>query len=711
MTTPLATNIDTTYADNAGDASQKQHQIDHDTLHAFYNAKRINNILPETYGAVGNARTVTDAGITSGAATLTSATAVFTSSDVGRRVLVVGAGSGGGAGGFLSTTVSAFTNATTVTLAANATATVSNARMWIGTDDTTALQNCLNALKSGDRMYLDPNKTYLHTVRLNVDVANTGISGHGALVRTDQNEGGVMVRAANVTIEDIRVRCPANIRQGLYEGAGVSFWNVDGGILNRVEIDGSGVGGILWYGATNFHCEDTVVQYSMADGFHCTAAARDGEVHRPIARYVGDDGMAVVSYESVTGNLGLCRDIKVFSPRCLGESGGRGVAIVGGEDILYTDVYVERSAGPGIYLACERGPTYFTYACKRVSVLGAQLYQCFMNAGQSNGVLMVYIGGSGTNATGFVMEDVRAEAIRIKDTRQDAYTQIRVLADSGVGGQHRRINISQVDVEGGPGRLIENAANPTTAVNFIGIVQDGKKRTDVINWGGFAASAWPDGSGQNAPPVRFASAFIGAATVGQTPTVNGEWLTPLHTARSTRQFTSTDSGKVFFVPVMQCRRYSDTGGGEYLLGEYFSDAGVSVAIAQSGGTVATRMGLYASDDWCSRPIGSPLYQFGATTVLTTLGERLATVALRVRPGFYWLAFGYQETAAPSTRATLTGMTGSLWVSGTTLGAPGAGVTTAGQAWAQTGFVATSNLPAVGTLIREPIAPLLGLKKN
>jgi hypothetical protein len=70
------------------------------------------------------ATTVTDGAITSGAATLTSATGSFVSTDVGRAIRVRGAGA---AGVELETTISAYNSATSVTLADNASTTVSGA--------------------------------------------------------------------------------------------------------------------------------------------------------------------------------------------------------------------------------------------------------------------------------------------------------------------------------------------------------------------------------------------------------------------------------------------------------------------------------------------------------------------------------------------------------------------------------------------------------
>lgn len=68
---------------------------------------------------------ITDAAITSGAAVLTSASNPFVSTDVGSDVIVRGAGA---SGADLITTISAFTNSGSVTLAANAGTTVSGGR-------------------------------------------------------------------------------------------------------------------------------------------------------------------------------------------------------------------------------------------------------------------------------------------------------------------------------------------------------------------------------------------------------------------------------------------------------------------------------------------------------------------------------------------------------------------------------------------------------
>jgi hypothetical protein len=92
------------------------------------------------FGARGDAKVVADAAMTAGTATLTSASAIFTSADVGKTVVVNGAG----ASAPLFTTITQLINPTTVTTAGNASTTVSNAVATYGTENTGAFQKALN---------------------------------------------------------------------------------------------------------------------------------------------------------------------------------------------------------------------------------------------------------------------------------------------------------------------------------------------------------------------------------------------------------------------------------------------------------------------------------------------------------------------------------------------------------------------------------------
>lgn len=100
-------------------------------------------VTPESQGAAGDGVLLVDGAITSGSASFASASAVFTSGDVGKRLWVNGAGA---AGDSLHTSISAFVDSTHVTLAATAGTTVSSAYAVYGTDDTAAVQAAVDAV-------------------------------------------------------------------------------------------------------------------------------------------------------------------------------------------------------------------------------------------------------------------------------------------------------------------------------------------------------------------------------------------------------------------------------------------------------------------------------------------------------------------------------------------------------------------------------------
>jgi hypothetical protein len=103
------------------------------------------------WAAEGTFRTVTDGAITSGSATLTSATAAFTSADVSKQVSISGAGP---AGATLITTILTFVNATTVTVATAASTTVSGATVTIDGNTTWAAGQWYEPIEPDNNYFL-----------------------------------------------------------------------------------------------------------------------------------------------------------------------------------------------------------------------------------------------------------------------------------------------------------------------------------------------------------------------------------------------------------------------------------------------------------------------------------------------------------------------------------------------------------------------------
>lgn len=137
------------------------------------------NVKDAAYGAKGDAKDLTDIAMTSGSAVLTSASAAFTSGDVGKTFVVYQAGT---TGTMLASTIASYQSATQVTLANTASTTVSGAVGFYGTNDSTAITAAVTAAKAagGPATVYFPPGVYLTSTAMNFDsTVSCGIAGNG----------------------------------------------------------------------------------------------------------------------------------------------------------------------------------------------------------------------------------------------------------------------------------------------------------------------------------------------------------------------------------------------------------------------------------------------------------------------------------------------------------------------------------------------------
>ena len=97
----------------------------------------------DQYGAVADGVEITDASISSGSKILTSPSSPFTSADVGKRIIVWGAGSGSES---LAATISTINNSGSITLSIAASTTANVVTAQYGTDNYTAFRATVAAL-------------------------------------------------------------------------------------------------------------------------------------------------------------------------------------------------------------------------------------------------------------------------------------------------------------------------------------------------------------------------------------------------------------------------------------------------------------------------------------------------------------------------------------------------------------------------------------
>jgi hypothetical protein len=337
------------------------------------------------------------------------------------------------------------------------------------TDDTEALQNALDALKAGETLLIPAGKTFRHTEVLTIRKAGVRLTGGGTLLATNEEKSALTIEADNVTLDGglvlkavgttRRWSAPAQNKLNLVRHSGATVRNIT--------VDGAAAAGIFAFGAVGYVIEDVTVQNTRADGIHNTHGAHNGVIRRPRITNVGDDGVAVVSYGRRTEEL--CRNITIESPRFYGNVWGRGLAVVGGEDITLRDIYVENSNAAGLYIATE-GEPWNTQSTRRVRVLGGELKSSNQSTKVDHGAVLIY------NARpDHVIEDISIEDLRIIGTNPKASRQVGILVGNSGGVQ--RIKLKNFRVSGGPSNLFVSDA-PKERYSTRGWSFNGKDQPD-----------------------------------------------------------------------------------------------------------------------------------------------------------------------------------------------------------------------------------------
>jgi hypothetical protein len=145
------------------------------------------------FGALGNTITISDGAINGSSALLCSAgLANFSQSDVGKYILIHGAGTAGAA---FQSTISAFVSLHCVMLAANAVTTVSGASFTYGTDDTAAIQRAITSITNGGCLYFPAGAYWFGSQSAAISLANICLKGtaQSASALPYTNQGSVLV--------------------------------------------------------------------------------------------------------------------------------------------------------------------------------------------------------------------------------------------------------------------------------------------------------------------------------------------------------------------------------------------------------------------------------------------------------------------------------------------------------------------------------------
>jgi len=278
------------------------------------------------------------------------------------------------------------------------------------TDDQIALQKAFDyATANHVGVYIPPG-TYMHSGVLWADsIAVTGAGENTVLKALNPAKSSIYLKGTDPALSSLKVDGSGTTRiEGSYDRNGVVIYKADGAHVENVHVyKASGVG-IANSGSINSVIEHNYIEQSYADSMHIAEGSHHLLIQNNETYKSGDDSIGIVSYGS-----DLQHDIVVQNNYFHDSVRGRGVAVLGGENIQVLNNYIENmhygnTSVPGglagIYLGAES--EYNTNTLKSLLVKGNVLIDTG-GTYTGHGSIMLYNsqGPKGVVVQGVVIQD------------------------------------------------------------------------------------------------------------------------------------------------------------------------------------------------------------------------------------------------------------------------------------------------------------------
>ena len=355
----------------------------------WHNHAEAFNVL--AFGAVADWKFVSDGVTTNTSTTVTSATASFTSNDVGKHI----AGSGIPTGA----TISSVTNSTTVVISSAATATASSVLISWGTDNTSAFNAAVDAAVAADGgviLYPPGNYGQMGTVTLGPsENVRVEFRGYGATVWVDKSQNGIFFD--NIAGDGTGNGCTISglTFYGIYGTTGnadgihihdTSFvnirdcrcWGMSSGIHLRVTsyqaesiaIEGCFVNGnttgVNFDGSGTQSFDNCSIRNTGVGTFNVTGISCNGQMYRTwmdnVTIWVNNGGSAATGLVVNCDALGSIWQVAMeLYSGTTGISVGSSAANLGNFDLTYSYLTISGSPTPvscatGKFLTFKQGP-------------------------------------------------------------------------------------------------------------------------------------------------------------------------------------------------------------------------------------------------------------------------------------------------------------------------------------------------------------------
>ena len=204
---------------------------------------------------------------------------------------------------------------------------------------------------------------------LTIDGLTVYGDGPTSVLRASNALSSAVILRGAITFSKLKLTSPnAGSRNNAGAAACVLVDRATPFTVRDVSVDRCANSGIIVLGGANGQIVHNDVRNTLSDAIHMTNGSRDIVVTDNIVRNSGDDMIAVVSYVGSSPNA---ERITIERNDVSGQTSGRGISTVGGNNVTIRDNTISATYGAGVYVAAE--DSWNTYGTSNVQVLGNRI--------------------------------------------------------------------------------------------------------------------------------------------------------------------------------------------------------------------------------------------------------------------------------------------------------------------------------------------------
>lgn len=238
-----------------------------------------------------------------------------------------------------------------------------------GPDATSAIQVAITAAKSTSAKCVYVPAGTFNMTRFVVDGGVKIVGTGDASILHGPNPANRQIKLVGSSsgLYSLKIRTygtqRTNDNEAVWIEGGASNW-----VVNNVTIDGGNGPGIITYGGYNGRITRNRVFNTKSDSIHLSGGAHHIYVAGNKVRNSGDDDIAVVTYAYHPVNT---YQVLIENNDVGEQPWGRGISVVGGENVTIRNNRIARSSDAGVYLAAES--SWATRGVRNVLVQGNRI--------------------------------------------------------------------------------------------------------------------------------------------------------------------------------------------------------------------------------------------------------------------------------------------------------------------------------------------------